>query len=345
MQGLLKEEPGPGHVRLAEVPEPHPGPGQVRIAVQAAGICGSDLHILHDDIKLLVRPPVVMGHEFSGYIDELGAGVTDWKMGDRVTAETAVRTCGRCLSCRTGSPNRCSQKEIIGYIHDGAFAPYTVVYAERLHRLPDEVDYVSGAMTEPLACCVRLLCDMTVIRPHDLVVVAGPGAIGLLCAQVAKAAGARVCLVGTSVDADRLHVAAGLGLTWTLRADQDDVAAAIMDASDGEGADVYVEASGAPAAARMGLELTRRNGQYAQIGLAGGAFPLDLSLLAYKELRMVGSLGQTAPGWTRALGMMASGQVQVRPLATHVLPLSRWDEGFRLFESKEGIKVILIPGQ
>jgi len=345
MQGLLKEASGPGHVRLAEVSEPRPGPGQVRIAVQAAGICGSDLHILHDDIKLLVRPPAVMGHEFSGFIDQLGEGVTGWAVGDRVTAETAVRTCGRCLSCRTGSPNRCSQKEILGYIHDGAFAPYTVVYAEKLHRLPPEVDFISGAMTEPLACCVRLLCDMAVIRPHDLVVVAGPGAIGLLCAQIARAAGARVCLVGTSVDADRLQLAAELGLSWTLRADRDDVAGAILGASDGEGADVFVEASGAPAAARMGIELTRRNGQYAQIGLAGGPFPLDLSLLAYKELRMVGSLGQTSPSWTRALGLMASGQVRVRPLATHVLPLSQWEEGFRLFESKEGVKVILIPGQ
>ncbi len=345
MLGLLKEAPGPGHVRLAEVPEPHPAAGQVRIAVQAAGICGSDLHILHDDIKLLVRPPAVMGHEFSGYIDELGERVTGWQVGDRVTSETAVRTCGVCLSCRTGNTNRCSQKEIIGYIHDGAFAPYIVVYADRLHRLPPEVDYISGAMTEPLACCVRLLCDMAVIRPNDLVVVAGPGAIGLLCAQVAKAAGARVCLVGTSVDADRLRVASDLGLTWTLLADRDDVSAAVLDASDGEGCDVFVEASGAPPAAQMGLELARRNGQFAQIGLAGAPFPLDLSLLAYKELRMVGSLGQTPPGWTRALGLMASGQVKVRPLATHVLPLSQWEEGFRLFESKEGIKVILTPGR
>ncbi len=93
------------------------------------------------------------------------------------------------------------------------------------------------------------------------------------------------------------------------------------------------------------LELTRRHGSTLRSGLAGAPFPLDLSLLAYKELRMVGSLGQTPPAWTRALGLMASGQVQVRPLATHVLPLSHWEEGFRLFESKEGIKVILIPGQ
>jgi L-iditol 2-dehydrogenase len=345
MLALLKEAPGPGNVRLAEVPEPQAGPGQVRIAVQATGICGSDLHILHDDIKLLVRPPAVMGHEFSGVIDQVGEGVTGWKAGDRVTAETTVRTCGKCLSCRSGAYNRCSQKEILGYIHNGAFAPYTVVAADRLYALPDEVDFISGAMTEPLACCVRLLYQLATIRPYDLVVVAGPGAIGLLCAQLAHAAGARTCVVGAAVDRERLALARELGADWTLVAGEDDVAAFVLEQSDGEGCDVFVEASGAPAAARMGLEITRRNGQYAQIGLAGGPFPLDLSLLAYKELRMVGSLGQTAPAWRRALGLMASGAVRMRPLATHILPLSRWEEGFALFERKEGVKVILTPGE
>lgn len=262
-----------------------------------------------------------------------------------MTAETTVRTCGKCLSCRTGAYNRCSQKEILGYIHDGAFAPYTVVSADRLYALPDEVDFISGAMTEPLACCVRLLCQLATIRPYDLVVVAGPGAIGLLCAQLARAAGARTCLVGTAVDRDRLALARELGIDWTLVAGEDDVSEVVAMQSGGEGCDVFVEASGAPAAARMGLELTRRNGQYAQIGLAGEPFPLDLSLLAYKELRLVGSLGQTSPAWRRALGLMASGAVRVRPLATHVLALSRWQEGFELFERKGGIKVILTPGQ
>jgi len=150
-------------------------------------------------------------------------------------------------------------------------------------------------------------------------------------------------LVGTGADRERLRLADELGLTWNLVVGEDDVATAVLAASEGEGCDVYVEASGAPAAARMGLELTRRHGQYAQIGLASGPFPVDLSLLAYKELRMVGSLGQTSPSWTRALGLMASGAVRVKPLATHILPLSEWEEGFRLFESKQGVKVILTP--
>lgn len=345
MQALLKEAPGPGNVRVAEMPEPEAGPGQVRIAVEAAGICGSDLHILHYDIKLLMRPPAVLGHEFAGTIDQVGPGVEGWAIGDRVTSETTVRTCGTCLSCRTGSYNRCANKEILGYMHDGAFAPYTVVQPSRLHRLPPEVDFISGAMTEPLACCVRLLYQLACIRPYDLVAIAGPGAIGLLCTQLAHAAGARTCLIGAGVDGERLALARTLGADHTLVAGEDDVAGYILEATAGEGCDVFVEASGAPAAARLGLEVLRRNGQYAQIGLAGRPFELDLSLLAYKELRMMGSLGQTSPAWDKALGLMATGAVKVRPLATHVLPLSQWEEGFRLFERKEGVKIILIPGQ
>ena len=343
MLALVKEQSGPGNVRLKGVPEPEAGPGQVRIAVKAAGICGSDIHILHDDIKLLVRPPAVMGHEFSGVIDQVGDGVEGWSVGDRVTAETTVRTCGRCLSCRSGHYNRCRSKEILGYVHDGAFASYTVVAEHRLHRLPPGIDFVSGAMTEPLACCVRALYELATICPADFVVVAGPGAIGLLCLQLAKAAGATACLVGTAADAGRLALARELGADLTLVTGEEDVADRVAAETDGEGCDVFVEASGAGAAARLGLEVTRRNGQYVQIGLAGKPFEVDLALLAYKELRMVGSLGQTWTAWRRALKLMAQGAVRTRPLATHVLPLSQWEEGFRLFESKEGVKIILKP--
>ena len=344
MLALMKEAEGPGNVALAEVPEPTPGPGQVRIAVEAAGVCGSDLHILHGDIKLLLRPPVVMGHEFSGLIDRLGDGVTGWRPHDRVTAETTARSCGECLSCRTGFYNRCSSKEIIGYVHNGAFASHVVVNAGRLHRLSPEVDFISAAMTEPLACCVRALYELASVRPADLVVVAGPGAIGLLSLQLAKAAGARVYMVGTEADAVRLSLALSLGADRVLMAGRDDVLGIVREANAGEGCDVYVECSGAPSAARMGLELARRGGQYVQIGLAAKPFEIDLSLLAYKELQMVGSLGQRFTAWGKALALLASGEVKARPLATHILPLSRWEEGFAAFDSKQAIKVIFTPG-
>jgi len=344
MLALVKERSGSGNVRLLDVSEPHAGSGQVRVAVRAAGICGTDVHIMHGDVQLKLSPPVVMGHEFSGVIDEIGPGVEGWQIGDRVTAETAVRTCGRCHACRTGYYNRCSEKELLGYVHNGAFAPYVVVRADRVHRLPETVDFQSAALTEPLACCVRALCELVCIQPADVVTIAGPGGIGLLSLQLAKNAGAKVLVVGTESDAERLAVAETLGADAVLVAGQDNVDEAVRESSDGEGCDMFVECSGSPAAARMGLELTRRGGQYVQIGLAGSAFELDLSLLAYKELRMVGSLGQRWTAWRRALALLGSGQVQTQPLITHVFSLERWEAAFETMSERRGIKVLLLPG-
>ncbi len=175
---------------LREVPEPRPGPGQVKVEVRAAGVCGSDLHIYHDDIKINIVPPVVMGHEFAGVIVEAGPGVTTCRVGDRVTCETTAESCGACLQCRTGHYNMCETRKVLGYAVDGCFAPYCVVNERQVHRLPANVDFLAGALTEPLACCVHGLLEMTGLSPNDRVLIAGPGPIGLFSLQLAKAAGA-----------------------------------------------------------------------------------------------------------------------------------------------------------
>jgi L-iditol 2-dehydrogenase len=343
MQAVVKEAPGPGNVVLKDVPEPHAGPGQVRIAVRVAGICGSDLHIAQGDIKLRVQPPVVMGHEFAGVVDEVGSGVSGWRVGDRVTAETTVSTCGRCRSCRDGAYNRCPEREILGYVHDGAFAAWVVVAAERLHRVPDNVSLEEAAMTEPLACCVRAMCDVAQVHPGDLVVVAGPGPIGLLCLQLAMAAGARTVIVGVAGDEERLDVAKSLGADCALVEQGGLAERLIHELSGGEGCDLFVEASGTAGAAQLGLASLRRGGQYLQVGLAGQPFAIDLSLLAYKELKMLGSLSQVWPAWERALLLLSRRQVNVRALQTHIFALGQWEEAFRVFASKRGLKVMLRP--
>ena len=215
MLALVKQSPGPGHVALKDVPEPEPGPGQVKIRVECAGICGSDLHILHWDIRLNLRPPAVMGHEFSGVVAAVGDGVEGLGAGDRVTAETTFKSCGVCRHCRAGSYNLCPEKELIGYVHDGCFARYCVVPAERVHPLPENVSFEEGALCEPLACCVHAATEQTQVRAGDRVVVAGVGAVGLLCAQVARACDAEVILCGTDADGDRFEVARAIGASST----------------------------------------------------------------------------------------------------------------------------------
>ncbi len=127
MKAVVKVAKGKGFVELREVPEPVPGPGEIRVRVAYAGICASDLHILNDDIAITIRPPVVMGHEFSGTVDRLGDGVTDWRPGDRVVAEANYEVCGTCRYCASGFYNLCASRQVLGYWHDGAFAPYVVV--------------------------------------------------------------------------------------------------------------------------------------------------------------------------------------------------------------------------
>jgi L-iditol 2-dehydrogenase len=343
VKALVKYAPGAGNVELREVPKPSPGQGEVLVAVKATGICGSDLHIYHGDIQLLLRPPVVMGHELAGVIAELGEGVEGLHVGQRVTCETAVHTCGYCWACRTGWYNACGQKELLGYIYDGGFAPYCAVPARLIHPLPEGVDFVAGALSEPLACCVHAIGELAGVQAGETVLIAGPGAIGLLSLQVARAGGARVLICGTAADQGRLALARELGASETMVVDTDDVVERARELTRGDGADLFIECSGAPAAARLGLEATRRCGRYLQIGLASGPFELDLARVAYKELRVFGSLGQRWSAWHRALALLEGGLVQTRPLVSDVLPLSAWREAFDRFERKEAMKIVLQP--
>ena len=343
MKAVVKYAHGRGNVELRDVPKPSPGPDEVMIEVKAAGICGSDLHIFDGDIKLPIRPPVIIGHEFSGVIAEVGSSVTKWQPGDRVTSETSAYVCGECLQCRTGNYNVCAEKRLIGYWFDGAFAKYCVVPSRLVHKLPDNVSFLSGALCEPLACCVNGVIEKTRIKPGDLVVITGPGPIGLLSLQIAKAQGASVVLCGLSRDRKRLELGKNLGADLTINVDEEDPLRIISKMTDNAGSDVFIDCSGSPNAIRMGLQLVRRGGQYTQIGLTGRPFDLDFDLIAYKELIVRGSLGQRWTSWRIALKMLSEGLVKSEPLISDVLPLSKWETGFQKARSKEGIKIILKP--
>jgi len=343
MQAIVKYARGAGHVEIRQVEEPRPGPGQVQVKVEMAGVCGSDLHIYHDEIAIAIKPPVIMGHEFSGVITELGSGVEGLSVGDRVTCETTARSCGVCLQCRMGHYNMCADRDVLGYAFDGCFARYCVVYQHQVHLLPANVDFGAGALTEPLACCVHAVLELTTISAGDLVVITGPGPIGLLCLQLVKAAGGYAILCGTAQDAQRLALAGQLGADQTVDLGAQDIHELVYGLTAHQGADVFLECAGAPPAARLGLDLTRRGGQYTQIGLFSGPFELSFDRIAYKELRVTGSLGQRWTSWHKALALMKQGKVNPQTLISHVLPITEWQEAFRLSESREGLKIALTP--
>jgi L-iditol 2-dehydrogenase len=344
MKALVKYAPGKGNVEIRDVPEPEPGAHQVKVEVKAAGVCGSDLHILNDEIAIPIVPPVIMGHEFSGVIAAVGQGVEHLGVGDRVTCETTAWSCGRCLQCRIGHYNMCANRKVVGYAVDGCFARYCVVNEQQVHVLPENVDFVAGALTEPLACCVHAVLELTNISAGDVVAITGPGPIGLLCLQLAKSAGAYTIMCGTSQDGNRLALARRFGADVTVNVETTDLIALLDDLTGAQGADVFLECAGAPAAARMGLAATRRGGQYTQVGLFPAPFELSFDLIAYKELKVTGSLGQRWSSWQRSLSLLSRNQVDTRSLVSHMLPLTEWRQAFRLFEEKQGLKIVLEPG-
>ena len=341
MRAVMKVARGVGHVEARDIDEPTTPPGHVKLRVEAAGICGTDLHIYHDEFP--TRPPVVMGHEVAGEVVELGAGVTRVAEGDRVTSETYFSTCGVCRFCRDGQPNLCPQRRSIGSAVHGGFTRYLVVPERNLHPLPDNVDFRAGALTEPLACVVHGALEMPMLSPGDLAVVAGPGAIGLLTLQVVKAAGARVVLLGTDADEGRLALARELGADYIVNVQRADPAELVMDLSGGVGADIVYECSGAGAAAQQLLTLVRRHGQYAQIGLFSGSVAWDLNQLCYKELRATGSNASVPSAWRRALRLMADGHVRTAPLISHEFALEDWRQAFDTFEARAGVKLLFRP--
>lgn len=344
MLALVKTERGVGHLQLMERPEPTAGPRDVVIEVAAAGICGTDLHILHDEFPYW--PPVIMGHEFSGTIVEVGSEVRGWRAGDRVVAEPHAGACGECYLCRTGKIQICAAKRSPGWGIDGAFARFVRMPAALLHRVPDQVSFESAAVAEPLAVVIHEALERGGVEVGDTVVVFGVGPIGLLAAAAARVAGAsRVYVVGTDKDVEgRFPVAQRIPVDGVLNVNREDVIEKVTEVTGGRGADVVIEASGAPPAIAMTVELVRKGGRIAAIGLPGKApvaFPWEKAMFKVCDLRF--NLSSSFTSWEKAVAVMGAGQLDPGFVVSHSLPLERWEEAFRLAESGGALKVLLLP--
>ena len=338
MEGLVKYARGSGHVEVRDVAECELGEDEVRIEVEATGICGSDLHIFHDAIKIPIQVPVVMGHECSGRVVEVGPAVESIKLGARVTVMPSVGVCQRCRYCRTGDYNLCLERQSMGYWRDGSFASTCAVPERCVWMLPDNVDFRTGALSEPLACCVHAVCELTRVHAGDLVAIVGPGTIGLLCLQVVKAEGGVAVVCGRSQDGMRLQLARELGADYVVNVDEEDAAECVRGVSEGYGSDVVLECSGHVSGAALALELVRKQGRYTQVGLFGRPIEVDLEVVAYKELVFTGSLGQKPSAWRRSLGLMEMGKVDTGRLISGEFALEDWREAFAAFERQEGVK-------
>ena len=340
MKALVKTAPGVGHVEICDVPEPTPGPGTVKCEVKYCGICGTDIHIYHGRWK---EPPFIMGHEWSGVVVETGPGVESVQAGNRVTGIPLGPTCGRCHYCLEGHPFMCSDR--IGFTtpDNGAFSKYVIALESTLRRLPDNVSFEAAALMEPLACVVKAVVFVTGISAGEVVLLTGPGPIGLLTLQVAKAEGSFVVLAGTSADAERLEIGKRLGADATINVETDDVEGILQGLTNGYGPDVVLECSGALPAVRMGVDVIRKEGTLTQIGVLDHNLEFDFMTAFLKDLRVNISYASTYESWDRALTLVSRGQVKLEPLVTDILPLSEWEKGFEKINNREGLKILLYP--
>ena len=342
MKAVVKTARGAGNVALVEMPEPVPAAGQVKLKISACGICGTDLHVLHDTFRNF--PPVILGHEFVGRIVEEGADVrgrVDLSGRYAVLGATAV-TCGRCRFCASGDFMFCSERRGMGHGVNGAFASYACARPDQLFRLDDSLAGEEGALVEPLAAAVHAVAEMTTVRPGDVALVSGPGPIGILCLLVLHHPGIRTLVAGTTADTTRLALAKQLGAARTIDVQCEDLSEIVRDETDGIGADLAFEVAGVAASAAACLDALRPLGRYTQIGHFGRDIAVPFDRIGFKQLRVTGSVGYTAATWARTMKLLAQG---LRPsrIVTHRLPLDRWQEGFDLFERKEAVKVLLQP--
>ncbi len=339
MKALVKTKPGFGNLEIQEVEEPSVGADQVKIEVKYAGVCGSDIHTYEGNYK--VKTPVTLGHEFAGEVVQVGDNVTSIKVGDRVTSETTFYICGECEYCKTEDYNLCDHRAGIGTQQNGGFTKYLIANKESVHLLPINVDYQSAALTEPLACTYHAAAKAQ-IQKGDVVVVLGPGPIGLLQAQVAKTFGAKVIITGLDHDKIRLDKAEEIGIDYAINIQQQDVRALVDELTNGYGAHVVFECSGAVPAVRMGLDFLRKKGQYVQVGIfPTQEIPFDMAKVIQKEIHVIGSRSQKRSDWEPSLALMDQELVDVKALITKNYDITEWARLYKAIKDGEEIKVTL----
>lgn len=341
MKALVKKELGFGNLEVLEVEEPQTGPDQVKIEVKYAGVCGTDLHTYEGKYK--VKAPVTLGHEFSGQVVEVGANVEGIQVGDRVTSETTFFICGECKYCQSRQYNLCVHRRGLGTQQNGGFAKYVVARKESVHKLPDNVDYLSAALTEPLACAHHAVSKAG-IKAGEVVVVLGPGPIGLLTAQIAKSMGATVIITGLGKDKVRLEKALQLGIDYALDIQKENLKERVDELTGGYGAEVVLECTGAIPAVAMGLDVLVKQGRYVQVGIfTSPQIPVNFEKLIQKEISVVGCRSQNPFDWEPSLRLMSERHVNAEALVTHQFDITEWAEAFAMMRNGEAIKVVLTP--
>ncbi len=328
-------------VEVREVAVPEIGDQDVLLRVEAASICGSDLHQWHGSHSWKVNYPVTLGHEFCGVIEKAGGRVQKFREGDRVVSETAAVIDEFSPYSRRGmyhlDPNRLG----FGYGVNGAMTRWVRVPERCLHAMPGQLKFEKAALTEPCCVAYNAVCMNAHIRPGDHVWVIGPGPIGLLCALMVKLNGAGHLIVsGLPADARRLGVAKALGADAAL---DGEVVEYIKNLGDGYGVDVVIDAAGVSATLQMAMQGVRPGGQIVKVGWGPQPLGYNLDPMVQKAITLQGSFSHNWPIWERVIQMIASDQINLDSIISRTAGLEDWKDCFEKMQSGEYVKAVLKP--
>lgn len=326
---------------VEEWPDPVAGPGQVLVRVAGCGVCHTDLHYIDHGTPTFAKPPLVLGHEISGTITDVGPGVADRAPGDRVLV-AAVTCCGRCRACQEGRGNVCEAGEMFGNHVDGGYAELVAAPAEHTFALPSGIPLAEGSIiADAVTTPYHAVVNRGRVRPGDDVVVLGCGGVGLNVVQIAAALGARVVAVDLSESkrgwAERLGAAATLDPESVPRIDK-----ALRELTGG-GADVVFEVVGKPATQEWALAALETGGRAVFVGYSPDPMTLNAGRLMFRELEVIGSLGCRPVDYPRVIEMVHQGRIRVRELVTHRFALDDIGEALDTLRSGAAIRVVVTP--
>ncbi|MDM9628772.1 zinc-dependent alcohol dehydrogenase family protein [Rhizobium sp. S152] len=330
-----------GQINLCDVDKPRPGPGDLLVRVEACGICGTDRHLFNGEFPS--EPPLTLGHEFTGIVEEIGRDITGFREGIRITGDPNI-ACGHCDQCRRGRVNLCRNLQAIGISRDGGFAQYVIVPQNQAFVLPDDLNPLYGAFCEPLACCLHGV-DLAEIRTGSSVAILGGGVIGLLVVQLARLAGATDILLITR-SAEKRRLAESLGATATVDPNDGGIIERIT-APDGllpGGADVVIECAGVAGTVEQAPALARHGGTVVILGVMpqGEKVSIEPFDLLFREIRLVSSFLNPFTH-KRAADLVASGRIKVEPLISRRIGLNEAMEAIRNPARAGEIRTLVLP--
>lgn len=337
----------PSTLEIQDVPKPHVACDEVLVAVQACGICGSDVHGM-DGSTGRRQTPIIMGHEAAGIVAQVGNEVSDWKTGDRVTFDSTIH-CGACSFCKQDRVNLCDDRRVLGvscddYRQHGAFAEYVAVPGRILYRIPDGVPFEHAAMVEPVSVALHAVAHASFV-PNDCAAVIGAGMIGLLIVQALRVHSYGL-IIAVDVDDSRLRLATECGAHVTLNPARIDVLTAVRARTRGLGADAVFEAVGANDTVNAAIQCARKGGAVVLVGNVSPSVQLPLQSVVTREISLFGSCA-SAGEYPTCLNLLVRGHVRVAPLISATAPLEAGAEWFKRLRAREPglMKVILQPNK